>query len=167
VWELKINGLIGPSGQGSQLNDGSGGFDVNEQPQTLVATLSRGSGPPPEIRDLDVGSPTPAGNTLPSDCQPRIQTEPNDASPALTVVKVNVHINEAMFVLQVPQTIDYEGLVEKIMCKLRLLGPPLEEPVRLKYRDQEGDMVAVNSSEDVQMALEECQPGGQLMMYIR
>ncbi|KAJ7789242.1 hypothetical protein B0H14DRAFT_3503256 [Mycena olivaceomarginata] len=119
-----------------------GGFDVNEQPQTLVATLSRGSGPPPEIRDLDVGSPTPAGNTLPSDCQPRIRTKPNDTSPVLTVVKVKVHINEAMFVLQVPQTIDYEGLVEKIMCKLRLLGPPLEEP----------------------MALEECQPGDALAL---
>ncbi|KAJ7323957.1 hypothetical protein DFH08DRAFT_1028908 [Mycena albidolilacea] len=117
VWESEINGLIGPSGQGFQLNDGSG------------ATSSSGSGPPPEIRDLNVGSPTPAGNTLPSDCQPRVWTEPNDASPTSTVVKVKVHFNGAMFVLQVLQTIDYDGLGEKIMCKLRLLGPLLEEPV--------------------------------------
>ncbi|KAJ7318525.1 hypothetical protein DFH08DRAFT_892181, partial [Mycena albidolilacea] len=129
VWESKIKGLIGPSGQCSQMNNVSGGFDVNEQPQTLVATLSRGSGPPSEIRDLNMGSPTPAGNTLPSNFQPRIRTEPNDASPTLTVVKVKVHINEAMFVLQVPQTIDYEGLVEKIMCKLRLLGRIAFHPI--------------------------------------
>ncbi|KAF8212778.1 Dbl homology domain-containing protein [Mycena galopus ATCC 62051] len=167
MWESKINGLIRSSGQGSQPNDGSGGFDVNEQPQTLAATLSRGGGPPPEIRDLDAGSPTPAGDNLPSDCQPGLQTEPNDTNPALTVVKVKVHVNEDMFVLRVPWTIDYDGLVEKITHKLRLLGPLPEEPVRLKYRDQEGDMVAVNSSEDVQMALEECQPGGRLTVYVR
>ncbi|KAJ7918215.1 hypothetical protein B0H13DRAFT_2438310 [Mycena leptocephala] len=34
----------------------------------------------------------------------------------------------------------------------------------LKYKDQDGDMVAVNSSEDVQIALEELQPGDQLTL---
>ncbi|KAJ6536236.1 Dbl homology domain-containing protein [Mycena capillaripes] len=149
VWESTINGLIRASSQDSQPNDGSSGFDVNKQPKTLAA------------------SPTPAGNTLPGDCQPREQTKPNDASPAFNVVKVKVHVNEAMFVLQVPRTIDYDGLVEKITRKLRLLGPLPEGPVRLKYCDQDGDMVAVSSSEDVQMALEECHPGGELAVYVR
>ncbi|KAJ6536229.1 Pleckstrin homology domain-containing protein [Mycena capillaripes] len=149
VWESTINGLIRASSQGSQPNDSSSGFDVNKQPQTLAA------------------SPTHAGNTLPGDCQPRAQTKPNDASPAFNVVKMKVQVNEAMFVLQVPRTIDYDGLVEKITRKLRLLGPMSEEPVRLKYCDQADDMVAVSSSEDVQLALEECQPGGELTVYVR
>jgi hypothetical protein len=132
-----------------------------------VATLSRGGGPPPEIWDLDAGSPIPAGDTLPSYWQPRVRTEPNKETPAFTVVEVKVHVNEDMFVLQVSRTIDYDGLVEKITRKLRLLGPLPEEPVRLKYYDREGDMVAVNSSEDVYMALEECQPGDWLTVYVR
>jgi hypothetical protein len=166
IWESKINGLIRPSGLASQPNDSSGGLDTDEHRQTLATSFGGGGGPAPEIRDLDA---TPARDTVPSYSQPRVQTDNNGTNPlsTLQVVKVKVHFNEDIFILPVPRTIDYDGLVEKITRKIRLLGPLPDEPVRLKYKDQDGDMVAVNSSEDVQIALEELQPGNRLTLYVR
>jgi hypothetical protein len=169
-WESKINGLIRPSCLASQPNDLSGGLDTDEHRQILQATPSGGgggSGPPQELPHLGA---TSARDTIPSDNQPPVQTDNNNgANPPSTfrVVKVKVHFNEDIFILLVPRTIDYDGLVEQIRRKIRLLGPMPDEPVRLMYKDHDGDMVAVNSSEDVQIALEDCQPGDQLTLYVR
>ncbi|KAJ7072355.1 hypothetical protein C8F01DRAFT_242548 [Mycena amicta] len=82
-------------------------------------------------------------------------------------VKIKVHFNEDIFVIQVPRMTEYEELVEKVGRKIRLCGPRRDDgPLRVKYRDEDGDMVSLGSTEDVQMAFEQYRPGGQVTLYV-
>ncbi|KAF9268658.1 hypothetical protein L218DRAFT_853032 [Marasmius fiardii PR-910] len=82
-------------------------------------------------------------------------------------VKVKVHFHEDIFVIQVPVVTEYDDLVEKVGRKIRLCGPRRDDgPLRIKYRDEEGDMVSLGSTEDVQMAFEQYRPGGQVILYV-
>ncbi|PPQ65428.1 hypothetical protein CVT26_000080 [Gymnopilus dilepis] len=89
-----------------------------------------------------------------------------DALPS-PPVKVKVHFHEDIFVIQVPRATEYEDLVEKVGRKIRLCGPRREDgPLRVKYRDEDGDMVSLGSTEDVQMAFEQYRPGGQVTLFV-
>ncbi|KAF5326206.1 hypothetical protein D9611_000439 [Ephemerocybe angulata] len=82
-------------------------------------------------------------------------------------VKVKVHFHEDIFVIQVAKTTEYEELVEKVGRKIRLCGPRRDDgPLRVKYRDEDGDMVSLGSTEDVQMAFEQWRPGGQVTLFV-
>lgn len=82
-------------------------------------------------------------------------------------VKVKVHFNEDIFVIQVPRATEYNDLVEKVGRKIRLCGPRRDDgPLRVKYRDEDGDMVSLGSTEDVQMAFEQYRPGGQVTLFV-
>ncbi|KZV62603.1 hypothetical protein PENSPDRAFT_670249 [Peniophora sp. CONT] len=68
-------------------------------------------------------------------------------------VKVKVHFGTDIFVVQVPRNTEYAELVEKVGKKIRLCGPRRDDgPLRVKYEDEEGDLVSMRSSEDVEMA---------------
>ncbi|KAF8876711.1 hypothetical protein CPB84DRAFT_1838662 [Gymnopilus junonius] len=87
--------------------------------------------------------------------------------PSSPPVKVKVHFHEDIFVIQVPRATEYEDLVEKVGRKIRLCGPRREDgPLRVKYRDEDGDMVSLGSTEDVQMAFEQYRPGGQVTLFV-
>ncbi|KAF9522646.1 hypothetical protein CPB83DRAFT_899456 [Crepidotus variabilis] len=82
-------------------------------------------------------------------------------------VKVKVHFHEDIFVIQVPRATEYGDLVEKVGRKIRLCGPRRDDgPLRVKYRDEDGDMVSLGSTEDVQMAFEQYRPGGQVTLFV-
>jgi cell division control protein 24 len=82
-------------------------------------------------------------------------------------VKVKVHFNEDIFVIQVPRCTEYFDLVDKVGRKIRLCGPRRDDtPLRVRYRDEDGDMVSLGSTEDVQMAFESFRPGGQVTLYV-
>ena len=82
-------------------------------------------------------------------------------------VKVKVHFHEDIFVIQVPRTTEYGDLVEKVGRKIRLCGPRRDDgPLRVKYKDEDGDMVSLGSTEDVQMAFEAYRPGGQVTLFV-
>ncbi|KAF8971148.1 hypothetical protein BDZ97DRAFT_1753477 [Flammula alnicola] len=82
-------------------------------------------------------------------------------------VKVKVHFHEDIFVIQVPRATEYDDLVEKVGRKIRLCGPRRDDgPLRVKYRDEDGDMVSLGSTEDVQMAFEQYRPGGQVTLFV-
>ncbi|PBK95623.1 hypothetical protein ARMGADRAFT_926520 [Armillaria gallica] len=82
-------------------------------------------------------------------------------------VKVKVHFHEDIFVIQVPRATEYDDLVEKVGRKIRLCGPRRDDgPLRVKYKDEDGDMVSLGSTEDVQMAFEQYRPGGQVTLYV-
>ncbi|KAG2361355.1 hypothetical protein BDR07DRAFT_1287433 [Suillus spraguei] len=82
-------------------------------------------------------------------------------------VKVKVHFNEDIFVIQVPRSTEYYDLVDKVGRKIRLCGPRRDDtPLRVRYRDEDGDMVSLGSTEDVQMAFESFRPGGQVTLYV-
>lgn len=89
---------------------------------------------------------------------------PQEQSPP---VKVKVHFHEDIFVIQVPRTTEYDDLVEKVGKKIRLCGPRRDDgPLRVKYKDEDGDMVSLGSTEDVQMAFEAYRPGGQVTLFV-
>lgn len=82
-------------------------------------------------------------------------------------VKVKVHFFEDIFVIQVPRTTHYNELVEKVGKKIHLCGRRRDDgPLRVKYRDEDGDMVSLGSTEDVQMAFEQLGPGGQVALFV-
>jgi cell division control protein 24 len=94
---------------------------------------------------------------------------PRSANPHLQLppVKVKVHFHEDIFVIQVPRSTEYAELVEKVGKKIRLCGPRRDDgPLRVKYKDEDGDMVSLGSTEDVQMAFEQYRPGGQVTLFV-
>ena len=83
------------------------------------------------------------------------------------MVKVKVHFLEDIFVIQVPRTTEYEELVEKVGKKIRLCGPRRDDgPLKVKYVDEDGDMVSLGSTEDVQMAFESVQSNKQVTLFV-
>ncbi|KAF9050182.1 hypothetical protein BJ165DRAFT_1609153 [Panaeolus papilionaceus] len=90
-----------------------------------------------------------------------------DGHPPMPPVKVKVHFHEDIFVIQVPRATEYGNLVEKVGRKIRLCGPRRDDgPLRVKYRDEDGDMISLGSTEDVQMAFEQYRPGGQVTLFV-
>ncbi|KAK2464314.1 hypothetical protein APHAL10511_003771 [Amanita phalloides] len=82
-------------------------------------------------------------------------------------VKVKIFFHEDVFVIEVPRHTEYEELVEKVGRKIRLCGPRRDDgPLRVKYRDEDGDMVSLGSTEDVQMAFAEFHVGGQVTLFV-
>jgi len=76
-----------------------------------------------------------------------------DNSRNPTQVKVKVHFGSDIFVVQVPRALEYQELVEKVGKKIRLCGPRRDDgPLRVKYEDEEGDLISMRSTEDVDMA---------------
>ncbi|KAI0066248.1 hypothetical protein BV25DRAFT_1975938 [Artomyces pyxidatus] len=68
-------------------------------------------------------------------------------------VKVKVHFGNDIFVIQVPRATEYHELVERVGKKIRLCGPRRDDgPLRVKYEDEEGDLISMRSTEDVDMA---------------
>ena len=68
-------------------------------------------------------------------------------------VKVKVYFGSDIFVIQVGRTIHYGELVERVGKKIRLCGPRRDNgPLRVKYEDEEGDLISMRSTEDVEMA---------------
>ncbi|EIW83008.1 hypothetical protein CONPUDRAFT_89004 [Coniophora puteana RWD-64-598 SS2] len=83
-----------------------------------------------------------------------------------STVKVKVHFNEDIFVVQVPRSMEYHDLLDRIAKKIRLCGPVRDDsPLRVKYRDEDGDLVSLGSTEDVQIAFES-NPGSQVVLYV-
>jgi len=69
-------------------------------------------------------------------------------------VKVKVHFGSDIFVIQVSRATEYGELVERVGKKIRLCGPRRDDgPLRVKYEDEEGDLISMRSTEDVEMAL--------------
>jgi cell division control protein 24 len=68
-------------------------------------------------------------------------------------VKVKVHFGSDIFVIQVPRTTEYGELVERVGKKIRLCGPRRDDgPLRVRYEDEESDLISMRSTEDVEMA---------------
>ncbi|KAF9227457.1 hypothetical protein BS17DRAFT_694830 [Gyrodon lividus] len=82
-------------------------------------------------------------------------------------VKVKVHFHDDIFVIQVPRFTEFSDLVDKVGKKIRLCGPRRDDsPLRVKYKDEDGDLISLGSTEDVQMAFESLRPGGQVTLYV-
>jgi len=90
-----------------------------------------------------------------------------DHRPTSPPVKIKVHFHEDIFLLQMPRAVDYADLVKRIEIRIRPYEPRRGDiPLRVKYRDEDGDMVFLGSTEDIQMAFEQYRPGGQVTLFV-
>jgi len=70
-------------------------------------------------------------------------------------VKIKVHYRQDIFVIMVAKSIHYQDLVLRVTQKVRLCGGERDNsPLRIKYMDEENDMVTLGSDEDIQMAFD-------------
>ncbi|CEL54094.1 Rho guanine nucleotide exchange factor scd1 OS=Schizosaccharomyces pombe (strain 972 / ATCC 24843) GN=scd1 PE=1 SV=2 [Rhizoctonia solani AG-1 IB] len=71
-------------------------------------------------------------------------------------VRVKVHYKTDLFQIIVPRDTIFNDLVSKVAHKVRLCGEAGERdaPLRVKYRDEDGDMISLGSDDDVQMAFD-------------
>ncbi|EPS99910.1 hypothetical protein FOMPIDRAFT_1123715 [Fomitopsis schrenkii] len=111
---------------------------------------------------------TGVSSTRTSHSQHSDQVVTSAASALSAPVKVKVHFHEDIFVIQVPRVTEYDELVERVGKKIRLCGPRRDDgPLRVKYKDEDGDLVSLGSTEDVQMAFESFRPGNQVTLYVQ
>ncbi|KAJ2997791.1 hypothetical protein HDV02_005160 [Globomyces sp. JEL0801] len=76
-------------------------------------------------------------------------------SPGLT--KVKTHYGDDIFILAVSSKgCKFEELLDKIERKINISGAAMPEGrrIKLRYRDEDGDFISINSDDDVEMAFE-------------
>ncbi|KAF8514244.1 hypothetical protein BU17DRAFT_52783 [Hysterangium stoloniferum] len=79
---------------------------------------------------------------------------------------VKVRYGEDLFTLDVPRSIDYDDLVANVGHKVRRCGPRRTPgPLRIKYQDEDSDLVSLSTTEDVQLAFD--MAGGTLTLYVQ
>lgn len=74
----------------------------------------------------------------------------------LPPMKIKVHYRQDLFIIAVSRDITYEDLADRVGKKIRLCGGDRapDAPLRIKYRDDDGDLISIGSEEDVQMAFD-------------
>lgn len=74
----------------------------------------------------------------------------------LPLMKIKVHYRQDLFIIAVSRDVSYDDLAEKVGKKIRLCGGDRapDAPLRIKYRDDDGDLISIGSDEDVQMAFD-------------
>ncbi|KAG8988252.1 hypothetical protein FRB90_002867, partial [Tulasnella sp. 427] len=80
-----------------------------------------------------------------------------------TPVRVKVHYKEDLFVIVVQKSIDYNELMEKVGKKIRLCGARGDQTMfKVRYRDEDGDMISLASNDDLQIAFD----SHQVVLYV-
>jgi len=137
---------------------------------SIYDTGARGSSGEPRLQHISAMHQDymPRNSTPPSD-QPKGYDSPPPQTPTtrpqhIPSLKVKVSYVTDMFVIIVPQNIGYTQLMDRIERKVRLCGGASyssHQPLRVRYQDEDGDYITVNSDEDVQMAIESRFHGGE------
>lgn len=82
-------------------------------------------------------------------------------------IKIKTHYNGSIYVVVVPLTIEFGELKKKIENKLRLCIQESAVSVSvLKYEDEDGDLVTMNSTDDVQMGFETKGPNNVVNFHV-
>lgn len=70
-------------------------------------------------------------------------------------LKLKLNFNHGIYVIMCGYHIGYADLIDKVDKKIRLVANLQSDNIlRLKYQDEDGDFITINSDEDVQMAFE-------------
>ncbi|KAI9301382.1 hypothetical protein BJ944DRAFT_243327 [Cunninghamella echinulata] len=87
------------------------------------------------------------------------QQQYHHSSP-ITVGQVNIKIvyEDRKHNIVIPQQTSYDDLLEIVKKILHGFGTETtpNDHIRLKYKDEDGDFITVNSNDDIQMAIESC-----------
>jgi cell division control protein 24 len=81
------------------------------------------------------------------------------------ITKVKVHYFGAIYVVVVPTDIEFNDLQKRIESKIKLCGQEFQN-FGLKYQDEDGDLITISSSEDVQMGFENKGPNNAVNLYV-
>ncbi|GJJ06513.1 hypothetical protein Clacol_000705 [Clathrus columnatus] len=82
-------------------------------------------------------------------------------------VFIKVRYGEDLFTLDLSRSIQYEDLVASVGHKVRRCGPRrTNAPLRIKYEDEDGDLVNLSTTEDLQIAFDMA-GGATLTLYVQ
>jgi cell division control protein 24 len=115
--------------------------------------------PPPPISSLPT-PPTkkpvpinPRGNSLPQN----ISSSTSRPRGGNSLIKMKTHYGNDIFILAVASSgCKFEEILEKIERKIRICGAVMPEGrrIKLRYRDEDEDLITINTDDDVEMAFE-------------
>jgi cell division control protein 24 len=76
----------------------------------------------------------------------------------MSQIKIKINYNGDKLAMVVPYSIPYAQLLDRIERKVRIAGNGPEvsptAPVRIRYQDEDGDFISMNSDDDVLMAFD-------------
>jgi cell division control protein 24 len=101
----------------------------------------------PDTQDYGNGTSTPTSSG--------VLTPPPGA---MSQVKIKIQYNGDKLAIVVPYSIPYAQLIDRIERKVRICGNGPEisptAPIRIRYQDEDGDFISMNSDDDVMMAFD-------------
>ncbi|KAH9474554.1 Rho guanine nucleotide exchange factor scd1 [Psilocybe cubensis] len=92
------------------------------------------------------------------------QDNPLDHPSSTT--KIKIHFQSHIFLIRMSKTSEFSALQDELMAKVRILDPIRAQSgvqLRIKYQDEDGDIISLISTDDLQMALE-C--GSQISLFV-
>ncbi|KAI9316775.1 hypothetical protein BX666DRAFT_1946753 [Dichotomocladium elegans] len=96
--------------------------------------------------------------------QQHLQSHPSPTSA--DSVKIKLNYNDGIYVIMVPEDVTFTELIEKADKKIRLVGNlKMNDVLGLKYQDEDGDLITIDSDDDVQMAFEN-RVGSALNLFV-
>lgn len=103
-------------------------------------------------------TPSSASSTSTSATRKPVPSTPGSSTGSLdktSALKIKITYGNDMFVVVVPSDVSYAALVQKVRHKLSVCSNVARDgPLRMKYQDEDGDLVTISSDEDVAMAVE-------------
>ncbi|KAG2216464.1 hypothetical protein INT45_006535 [Circinella minor] len=79
---------------------------------------------------------------------------PPSTIPPVANVKIKLNYMDDIYVIVVPLDITFDELLDRIDRKIRVYMGDMDILVGLKYQDEDGDLITISSTEDVQMGFE-------------
>jgi cell division control protein 24 len=86
----------------------------------------------------------------------------NSVKSGSSLVKLKTRYGDDIFILAVSASgCPFDEILDKIERKIRICGAPMPEGrrIKLRYKDEDGDYITINTDEDVEMAFELAKKG--------
>jgi cell division control protein 24 len=86
-----------------------------------------------------------------------VSSSGRSSAPGSSLIKMKVHYRDLIFILAVPaHGVKYDDVLDKVERKIKICGAAMPENrrINLRYKDEENDLVMLNSDEDIEMAFE-------------
>ncbi|KAF9935450.1 hypothetical protein FBU30_000048 [Linnemannia zychae] len=130
-------------------------------PTTPHPTSSYGSNGAPAVPSI------PSCHTSPRPELRQQSSSGNLSANGVPQLKVKVNYQEDSYLIVVPVQIEYSELIERVERKLRLCGSRRgEQPLRLRYKDEDNDYINMEDDEDISLAMESCLADGIMNLHV-
>lgn len=124
---------------------------TSSRPTTGTSTFTNAFSSIPETPS-SISSSSTSATRKPVPLTPSSSSGSFDKSSAL---KIKITFGNDMFVVVVPSDVTYSALLQKVRHKLSVCSTvDRDGPLRMKYQDEDGDLVTISSDEDVALAIE-------------